>query len=79
MYKDRQSNIDKAADQAATQAAALVISRLKPALKQAIKDLVKDFRADAIEYVLTEKWVRALIGLLFIAGLVATWIKERAG
>lgn len=73
----KQNDIDKASDQAATQAAALVIARLKPAIKQAITDLAREYRRDSLEYLLHHKWIRALVGLLFIAGLIAAWIKEK--
>lgn len=67
---------DEAADQAATQAAAMVINHLSAALKQALKALFAEYRREFIEYILREKWIRIVLGLLTILGLLGILIKE---
>lgn len=68
--------LDEAADQAATQAAAIVISGMRNALKLAIKDLLRDYRREFIEYLLTERWLRLLGGLLFVLAVLGLYFKE---
>lgn len=70
--------LDKAADQAATQAAALVINQIRSALKAALKELFKEYIREFAEYVFHEKWIRVVMGLLTLMGLVGYWIKEHS-
>lgn len=76
-HKRLQEMLDKAADQAATQAAALVINQLRPALKKAITEIFKDYGREFISNFFISRWLRVVVGILTILGLIGLWIKER--
>lgn len=80
MYKDRQSNIDKAADQAATQAAAIIRQwlekHLTEHLKRALKEIYWQLWRDLFVYLYKANWFRLLAGLLTLASAVSLWIKD---
>lgn len=72
-----QRMLDEASDQAATQAAAIVLNKMREALRLAIHDILRDAGRDALEYVLHERWIRIVLGLLSLAGLIGYWLNDR--
>lgn len=80
VYKDRQSNIDKAADQSATQAAAIIRDwlehHLKDHIKKALKEIYWELWGDLFRYLYRENWVRLLAGLLTLISVIALWMRE---
>lgn len=62
-------------DEIVTRAAALTISHLRAALKAAILEIIREFRSEAIEWAITSWWVRVLIGVLTVLGLLGYFIK----
>lgn len=70
-------------DELVTRSSAMTITwlrqNLRKEVKAAIKELAGDWIKDFVYHLIRSKWVRVLGGLLFVAGLIAAWTKERAG
>lgn len=71
-----QRMLDESADQSATQAAALVIHKIPAALKEAIKQLIKEYMRDAVDWILHERWIRIILGIVSLVGIIGYWLKD---
>lgn len=73
---------DEHDDELVTRSSAMVIAWLRTHLKNeiraALKELYSELWRDGVEYLIRERWVKILLGLSSLCGLVVYIVKEYA-
>lgn len=73
---------DEHDDELVTRSSAMVIhwlrAHLKNEIRAALKELYSELWRDGIEYLIRERWVKILLGLSSLCGLVVYLLKEYA-
>lgn len=72
---------DEHDDELVTRSSAMVITwlrtHLKDEIRAALKELYSELWRDGIEYLIRERWVKILLGILSLGGLVTYYLEHQ--
>lgn len=72
---------DEKEDELVTRSSAMVIAwlrtHLKDEIRAALKELYAELWRDGIEYLIRERWVKILLGILSFTGLVTYYLEHQ--